>query len=52
MQDPWMPRDLKASEYEDFKYAKLCTNYREWRKYPKHDHLPTKNCNLRFLFPR
>ena len=28
---------------EKFKDAKICTNYREWRKCPKHDHLPTNN---------
>ena len=38
---------VKASDYENFKDAKICTNYREWRKCPKHDHLPTKDCILR-----
>ena len=43
---------VKASDYEDLKDAKICTNYREWRKCPKHVHLPTKDCILRYLFPR
>ena len=37
---------------EKFKDAKICTNYREWRKCPKHDHLPTNDCILSYLLPR
>ena len=43
---------VEVSDNEDLKDVKICTNYREWRKCPQHEHHPTKDCILRYLFPR
>ena len=40
--DPWL-------RGED---SKICTNFRKWRKCPKHVLLPTKDCFLSYLLPR
>ena len=40
------PASLKQS-----KDSKICTNFRKWRKCPKHVHLPTKDFFLSYLIP-
>ena len=32
---------IQESIKEQFKNTQICTNFREWRKCPKHFHLPT-----------
>ena len=43
---------IQESIKEQFKNTQICTNFRKWRKCPKHFHLPTKNCILRYMIAR
>ena len=41
---------IQESLNEQFKYTQIYTNFRKWRKCPKHFHLSTKNYILRYIY--
>jgi hypothetical protein len=43
---------IKENLNEQYKDTRICTNFRKWRKCPKHFHLPNKNCILKYMIAR